>query len=231
MAAVLLPLGLALGLAHWLFIRRFLPNAFWIIFIDVLAFGSILLSGGDFTSPLELMVLVLPGGITGLGLLLLLSQSRPKPGYPRPREASRVKDLRLPRRARVTMGGVALLLTFFGCIWAYAASQLALAKNEGIYPTVEKAVIARNSQGFGGAQVVRIEEVWAEPNSRTAQPHVWFGGATVYMDRVPEGYNWDHYNAGSFYIHIREGWVHVPEEAFPEFIGLVMQLYNMEGVD
>jgi hypothetical protein len=45
MAAVLLPLGLALGLAQWLYLRRFLPNAFWIIFIDVLAAGSILLAG------------------------------------------------------------------------------------------------------------------------------------------------------------------------------------------
>jgi hypothetical protein len=35
MAAVLLPFGLALGLAQWLYLRRFLPNAFWIILIDV----------------------------------------------------------------------------------------------------------------------------------------------------------------------------------------------------
>jgi hypothetical protein len=229
MAAVLLPVGLALGLAQWLYLRRFLPNAFWIIFIDVLAAGSILLAGGAFTSPVELMVLVLPGVITGLGLLLLLSQSHPNLHYQARREASREKSRRFPRLARVGIGVVALVPLFFACSWVYAASQLALAKNKGVYSTVEEAVIAK-SQGFGGAEVVRIENVWAEPNSRTSQPHVWFGGATVYLDRVPEGHNRDHYSTGSLYIHVREGWVHVPEGAFPGFIGWVMELYNMEGV-
>jgi hypothetical protein len=96
---------------------------------------------------------------------------------------------------------------------------------------VEQAVIANNSRGFGGAEVVRIENVHAAPNSRTAQPHVWFGGATVYLDRVPAGRTWDHYSAGSFYIHVRQGWVPMPEGAFPGFIGWVMELYNMEGVN
>ena len=142
----------------------------------------------------------------------------------------RDKSRRLPRLALFGIGAAALILIFFACCLVYAASQLAWAKNEGIYPTVEEAVIRRNSQGWGGARVVRIENVRAEPNSRNAQPHVWFGTATVYMDRAPQGRTWDHYLAGSFYIHVREGWVHVPEEAFPEFIGWVMELFNMEGV-
>ena len=230
MAAVLLPVGLALGLAQWLYLRRFLPNAFWIVFIDVLAAGSILLAGRSFTSPAELMVLVLPGAITGLGLWFLLNQFHPKMPYQVRIEASREKSRRFPRLARVGIGVVALVPLFFACSWVYAASQLALAKNKGVYSTVEEAVIESNSQGLGGAEVVRIENVWAEPNSRIFQPHVWFGGATVYLDRVPEGHNWDHYSAGSLYINVRDGWVHVPEGAFPGFIGWVMELYNMEGV-
>ena len=230
MAVVLLSVGLVLGLAQWLYLRRFLPNAFWFIFIDVLAAGSILLAGRSFTSLAELVVLVLPGAITGLGLRLLLSQSHPKMPYLVRIEASQENDRRLPRLARVGIGVVALVPLFFACIWVYAASQLALAKSEGIYSTPEEAVIGNNSQGWGGAKVIRIQDVWAEPNSRNAQPHVWFGGATVYLDRVPQGGNTDYYFAGSFYIHVREGWVHVPEGAFPEFIGWVMQLYNMEGV-
>lgn len=231
MAAVLLPFGLVLGLAQWLYLRRFLPNAFWIIFIDVLATGSILMAGESFTSLVELMVLAVPGIITGLGLLLLLKQTYPKLQNLARREASHENDRRLPRLVRIGMGVVAMVPLFFVCIWVYTASQLALAKNEGIYSTVEEAVIARNSRSIGGAEVVSIEDIWAEPNSRTAQPHVWFGGATVYLDRIPEGYNWDHYNTGSFYIHVREGWVHVSEGAFPEFIGWVMELYDMEAVN
>ena len=230
-AAILPQVGLALGLAQWLYLRRFLPNAFRIIFIDVLAAVSILLVGRSITNPAELMVLFLPGAITGLGLLLLLGQSHSKLNYQVLRETTQENHRRLPRLVRIGMGIVALVLLFFVGSWAYAASQLTLAKSEGIYATVEEGVIARNNRSLGSAKVIRIENVWAEPNSRTTQPHVWFGGATVYLDRIPEGYDWDHYNAGSFYIHIREGWVHVPEGAFPEFIGWVMELYNMEGVN
>ena len=230
MAAVLLPVGLALGLAQWLYLRRFLPNAFWIIFIDVLAAGSILLAGRSFTSPAELIVLALPGAITGLGLWLLLRQSHPKVLYPVRIEASREKSRRFPRLALIGIGVVVLFPLFFACSWVYAASQLAMAKNGGVYPTVEEAIVRNNSEGWGGAKVIRIENVHAGLNRQDAQPHVWFGGATVYLDRVPKGHNTTSYSSGSFYLRVRDGWVHVPEGAFPEFIGWVMGLYNLEGV-
>ena len=230
LAALLLPVGLVLGLAQWLYLRRFLPNAYWIIFIDVLAAGSILVAGRTYTSLAELAVFVLPGAITGLGLWLLLGHAQPRMSSPVQMEASREDDRRLPRLARVGLGLAALVPLFFVCIWVYAASQLALAKNAGVYPTVEQAIIA-NSWGFGGAEVVRIENVRAGPNRSNAQPQVWFGGATVYMDRAPEGHDLDYYQSGSFYIHIAEGWIHVSEGAMPEFIGWVMELYNMEGVN
>jgi hypothetical protein len=50
------------------------------------------------------------------------------------------------------------------------------------------------------------------------------------MDPVPQGHSRTQYSAGSFYLRVREGWVHVGEGAFPEFIGWVMSLYDMEGV-
>jgi hypothetical protein len=231
LAALLLSIGLLLGLAQWLYLRRFLPNAFWIILVDVLAAGSILVAGRTYTSLAELAVFALPGLITGLGLWLLLSQAPPRMSSPLKIEAGRKDARRLSRFIRVGLMVAALVPLFFGCIWAYAASQLALAKNAGVYPTVEQAVLANNSQGFGGARVVRIEDIRAAPNRRDAQPHVWFGGATVYLDRFPEGHQWDYYQSGSFYIHVKEGWTHVGEGAFPVFIGWVMELYNMEGVE
>ena len=230
MAVTLLSVGLALGVAQFIYLRRFLPNAYWIILIDVLAAGSILLAGDTFTSLAELAVLAFPGAITGVGLWFLLSQSHPELPPQVRSETSQELRRRFPRFVRVGLGLAVMVPLFFGCIWAYAASQLMLAKNEGIYASPEEAVIERNSQGWGGAEVVRIENVWAEPNSKNAQPHVWFGGAEVYLDRVPQGERWDHYSSGSFYIRVREGWVHVSEGAFPEFIGWVMELYNMEGV-
>jgi hypothetical protein len=229
MAVVLLAVGLILGLAHWLYLRRFLPNAFWIILIDVLAAASILLAGSSFTSLVELMVLLLPGAITGLGLWLLLDQSHHKMP-PAQREASREKSRRTPRLALIGIGVLALFPLFFACSWIYAASQLALAKSAGIYPTVEEAIVENNNQGWGSAKVIRIDNIHAGPNRYNAQPHVWFGGATVYLDRAPTGHNRTSYSSGSFYLRVRDGWVHIGEGAFPEFIGWVMELYNMEGV-
>lgn len=129
------------------------------------------------------------------------------------------------------LGLAALIPTFFLCSWVYAASQLALAKNRGIYTTVEESVIQRNSQGWGGAQDVKVEDIRVSVNRHDgSQPHVWFGGARVYLDRVPKGYDKTYYSSGSYYLHVKEGWVYMPEGALPEFIGWVMELYGMEGV-
>jgi hypothetical protein len=230
--ALFLPIGLALGLAQWSYLRRFLPKAAWIILIDGLAAGSILLAGQSFTSLFELVgILILPGIITGVGLWLLLRQFQPRPRRQEMVEAVKSKGRRLPRMAWAGVGLLAAVPLFFLCIWIYAISELTLAKNNGIYPTVEEAVVARNSQGWGGARVVKIENIHTGPNSWDgSQPEVWFGEATVTLDRVPQGWNRTQYFSGSFYIHVREGWVHVSEGAFPEFIGWVMELYGLEGV-
>jgi len=235
MTIYLLLVGCALGAAQWLILRRILPNAFWILVIDIGAACSLLLVSRPITNFLELLrsliVLMLPGGITGLGIWFLIRKSQPKEGYANP-EAPVVIGKRSLPTIWIGLGMAALIPTFFLCIWIYAASQLALAKNEGIYSTVEEAVIIKNSQGWGGAQVVKVEDVRASVNQHDgSHPHVWFGGARVYLDRAPQGWDRTEYSSGSYFLHVREGWVHVPEGAFPEFIGWVMELYGLEGVN
>lgn len=226
-------IGVSVGIAQWVVLRRILRNAIWILVIDVLAAGSFLLSGNSLTSWTEfLFFLMLPGLVTGVGIWILLKQSQSAKLV---EEKERFPDRPQRRSIKwpwIMAGLVSLIPLFFVYSWIYATSQIELAKNEGIYATAEEAVIARNSQGWGGAEVVKVVGVHAGPNrGNGSQPHVWFGGGTVYLDRVPQGWDRAHYLAGSFYIHVREGWVHVPEGAFPEFIGWVMELYNLEGVN
>jgi hypothetical protein len=232
LAVWLVALGLAIGLGQWLYLRRHVLNAFWIIPTEILAAGSLLLSGRSFTSLIELVVvLFLPGLISGIGLWLLLRQTQPGLTLQVRVQPSRAEQPRSRGLIRVGLGLAALVPLFFLCIWVYAASQLALAKGEGVYSTPEEAVIAHNSQGWGGAEVVRIDGVRASPNSHDSdQPHVWFGGATIHLDRVPEGWDRKVFSSGSYFIRVRDGWVHVSEGALPEFIGWVMELYGMEGV-
>jgi len=231
LVVLMLPAGLALGLAQWLYLRRFLPQAAWIIPIEVLALASIALISIPITHLAGLLVFALPGLISGLGLWALLARSGPAAARPVAETPKQVSKNRLLRLARLGLGGAAALaLLFFACTWTYTVSQLALAKSRGIYPSVEEAVIALHSQPFGEAKVVRIENVRTGPNWRDKSPHVWFGSATVYYDRVPEGLRRNFYNGGSYYIHVREGWVFVPESSFPEFTGWAMELFNLEGV-
>lgn len=231
-AAILLIIGIGVGFAQWLVLRQILPNAFWILAIDVAAACSLLLAGRSITSLSELLIVpMLPGLITGLGLWILLRELQ-SVQVSEAVETPKATGRRSSRIAWIGLGLVALVPMFFLCIWVYATSQLALAKNEGIYATPEEAVIIKNSQDWGGAKVVRLEDVRASPNRGDgSQPHVWFGGATVYLDRVPQGWDRTQYSAGSFFIHVKEGWVHIPEGAFPEFIGWVMELYGLEGVN
>ncbi len=230
MTAVLLPFGLILGLAQWLHLRRFLPNAFWIIFIDVLAAGSILLAGGAFTSLAELMVLLLPGGITGLGMFLLLSQSHPKLQSQVRKKTSQKNGKRLPRLARVGIGVVALVPLFFVCSWVYAASQLALAKNEGIYSTPEEGMLAHADRHYSADRDVKI---WAGTNSFDgSKPHVWYVTAEIHATSRADGSELGHNGCdapGSYYLQTKEGWVHVSEGAFPGFIGFWMKVYGWAG--
>lgn len=233
MVVYFLLVGVIVGVAQWMVLRKILRNAFWILVIDVLAAGSFLLSGDSITSLIELFIfLLLPGLVTGIGIWILLVRSQSVMGE---KERGRIQDTTKQRSKKwpwVLAGTISLIPLFFIFILVYATSQIELAKDRGIYATPEEAVIARNSQGWGGAEVVKVVGVHASPNRGDgSQPHVWFGGGTVYLDRVPQGWDRTHYLAGSFYIHVREGWVHVPEGAFPEFIGWVMKLYNLEDVN
>ncbi len=225
-AAVLLSAGLVVGLAQWLYLRNCAAHASWIILVDVLAATSVLLGGRTITSLAELMVFLLPGAFTGLGLWVLLRRSR-QGVLPLVEKAK--GPARQPRLVFVVLGAAALVPLFFGCLWAYAAAQIASAKSGGVYPTVEEAVVAKNSEGWGSARVISIENVHAAQNDPHAQPHVWFGGATVTLDRIPAGFNRAYSVSGSYYIRVREGWVMMPESAFPEFVGWVMSLYHLEG--
>ncbi|MBN2500639.1 MAG: hypothetical protein JXB38_07685 [Anaerolineales bacterium] len=234
-AIILLPIGCFLGVAHWLVLRRSLSNSHWIVPIDILGTCSLLLVGITLNNRLQallyLIVFILPGLITGGGLWYLFNQAQPEV-----EDAADEKKLEqaasLLTRGQKRVMLIALVPIFFLCSWIYAGSQLMLAKHEGIYPSAREGMIEKNSQGWGGAEVVSVEVVSARVNQHDGgQPHVWYVIADITLDRVPEGWDRSAYSGGSYFVHVKDGWVHLAEGTFPDFIGWVMQLYNMEGVN
>ncbi len=224
--------GLIVGSIQWLYLRKIIKSAGWWILISVAAFSSLLIVGRSVTNLFEMMVILLPGSIMGLGLWFLLRLS-PRVAHADDRRTSAIRksSRQTPRLVWIVLGVVSLIPLFFVSIWLYATSQIALAKHEGVYPSPEEAVVSRLSRGKGGAEVVKLEGVRASINQHDgSQPHVWFGGARVYLDRIPLGGTRDNYSAGSYYIQVEDGWVHMPEGAFPDFVGWVMELYGLEGV-
>jgi hypothetical protein len=175
------------------------------------------------------IVLLLPGVISGFGMLGLITYAR-KPF---------LLDTSLPtfawkdvdRWKRWVLLPLIIGALFLVGTWGYAVGQISLAKSRGIYLSPEEAVLARLTEGWGGATVIAIENLQVSPNDPDGSlPHVWFGGGDVYLDRIPEGGRRDHYAAGSFYVRIRDGWVYMPEGAFPTYVGWLMELYKLEGV-
>jgi hypothetical protein len=232
-AALLLMTGLTLGLAQWLYARRYLRNAKGIIFIDLLAAASLLLLPRVFTKISDLVgliVLTFPGVITGVGMWLLLRQPESEVRLPTPAKAVQQRAW-LKRILWIGVVLAALVPLYFMSIYAYAAANIAMAKNGGVYPTVEAAVIGHHSKGWGDAKVTSVEIIHTGPNYHDGKmPFLWFATYTVKYDRIPRGYDKDNLMGGNFFMHVREGWVFMGEGSFPEFIAWVMELYHMEGV-
>ena len=142
-------------------------------------------------------------------------------------ESLRPKRIALAAILVVLLCSVALLFAS----WLYTSLQLTLARSHGVYPSAEQAMLALVDQGYVG--VSRVDILYAGPNSFDgSQPYVWYVIAEVHADTRADGSALGHYGCdapGSFFLHTKEGWVHVPEGAFPEFIGFWMSVFGQAG--
>ena len=113
----------------------------------------------------------------------------------------------------------------------YMVATLERAKREGVYATPEEGMRLLANRSWHDVERVEIE--YAGPNAFDgSNPHVWFVTAKVWAasrgdgkPMSPRGYG----AAGSFFLRLEDGWVHVPEGAFPQFVGLLMRLFNYWG--
>jgi hypothetical protein len=134
--------------------------------------------------------------------------------------------------------GVALLLLVLQFIpilavesWVYMTLTLEAARREGVYAAPEEGLRVGVEKSWIDIQRVEIDR--AGPNARDgSQPHVWFVTAKVWAARRWDGQpvsarGYD--VAGSFFLRLQDGWVHVPEGRLPRLVGRLMTLYGYEG--
>jgi len=115
--------------------------------------------------------------------------------------------------------------------WSYTSLQLAPARSQGVYPSAEEGMRQLLETGYIG--ITRLDILYAGPDSSTGrQPHVWYVMAEVRATRRAEGPQLgDHVCdvPGLFFIQTSGGWVQMPEAAFPELVGLWMNVFGLAG--
>ena len=234
---ILVSFGVTIGAFQYLVLRQVVTKATWWIVATVIGYGSlILLVPQPLPSILETIFLItLPAIITGAVLFQLLQQAEVTASYPVETgvQLTNVPQITGKRKSVWAAAGILAFILF--CLVAplvWTVGQLTLAKADGIYATPEEAMTAKLSNNSGGYEIERIDISFAGPNYRDGRlPHVWFVIANIYANyrsdgksTAPKGY----WGAGSYFIKVKDGWVHVPEGAFPVLMGRVMAWYKLE---
>lgn len=126
---------------------------------------------------------------------------------------------------------VGLVIAFVAFAWIYTSAQLASARAKGVYATPEEGMQAMAEKYYSADRSVKI--LYAGTNSFDgSKPYIWYVIAEIRAGSRSDGSELGHNGCdapGSFFIQTKEGWVHVPEGAFPGFIGFWMKVFGWAG--
>jgi len=135
----------------------------------------------------------------------------------------------LLRRLLIVLG---ILIAIVPVSWVYTSIQLNIARSKGVYDSPEQGMRAMIDNAYTADRNVTI--LYAGTNSHDrSKPHVWYVIAEVRATARADGSELGPNGCdapGSFFIQMKDGkWVHVPEGAFPGFIGSWMKVFGMAG--
>lgn len=141
------------------------------------------------------------------------------------------------RQTLIRAGAIlaALVLLYFACIYAYAAVVIARAKDAGVYATVEEAAIATWNREWLGAAVTHVDLHRCSPSNPHDDPDdrrvvVWLCLGRIDMAQNPPGTDHSSFGTSSYFVRVRDGWVHMPEDEVASIVSGIMRLYHMEGI-
>jgi hypothetical protein len=117
--------------------------------------------------------------------------------------------------------------------WLYTFTTLRIARSQGLYASPEEGMLDRIARNY--IQPEKVQMVYAGTNSFDGStPHVHYAIACIWggtrLDGAPVGSaRHDYDQPGHFFLDTRQGWVFVPEGAFPGLLGFFMKVYGMAG--
>ena len=124
------------------------------------------------------------------------------------------------------MVGIYKIATYY-----YTTQVIARARERGLYPTAEAGMRQLISKDYDDIQDVTI--FYAGPNARGGKdPYVWFVIAEINKKNRADGLALGEHHCdapGTFFLQTHDGWIHVPEGAFPQLLGKWMPAYDLAG--
>jgi hypothetical protein len=136
--------------------------------------------------------------------------------------------MKILRRLLIVLGILAAIVPL---AWIYTSVQLASARSKGLYSSPEQGMRSIIDKGYSADRKVKI--LYAGTNSFDgSQPHIWYVIAQVRASARADGSALGKNGCdapGLFFLQTRDGWVFVPEGAFPVFIGFWMKTFGMAG--
>lgn len=134
------------------------------------------------------------------------------------------------RYIRLALIVIGVIGVYVAVAWLYTTGQVAHARSQGVYPSAEAGMLAHLAQSYPPDHTVTI--YYAGPNDVHENPHIWYVIAEVRASARADGSAMGRNgcdNPGSFFLQTKEGWVYMPEGAFPTFIGRWMKTLGMAG--
>ena len=136
--------------------------------------------------------------------------------------------MKLSRRMLILLG---ILIAIVPVSWAYTSIQLSIARSKGVFDTPEQGMTTMVDKAYAPDRTIKF--LYAGTNSPNgSQPFVWYVIAEVRASARADGSELQKNGCdapGSFFLQTKQGWVAVPEEALPGFMGFWMKVFGMAG--
>jgi hypothetical protein len=142
-----------------------------------------------------------------------------------------VEEANMKKIVLVLVLALGVLTMFVASSWLHTTIQLARARAKGVYPSAEQGMLAQAAKYYTPDRDVKI--LYAGTNSFDgSRPHIWYVIAEIHASARADGSELGYKGCdapGLFFLQTRDGWVTVPEGAFPGFMGFWMEVFDMAG--